>query len=89
MCAAAPSIFALERAPSRSARYTCIPTIDVLRGLAGEGFAPFLVAQGRTRDPARGEFTRHLVRLRQAGAIGGADANEVILVNSHDGASCY
>ena len=51
----APSIYAFEKHTSRSARYTCIPTGDVLRGLAREGFAPFMVTQSRTTDDAHRE----------------------------------
>ena len=40
MRAAAPSVFAEGKHASRSERYTYIPTIEVLRGLRKEGFAP-------------------------------------------------
>ena len=86
----APSIFALAKHASRSERYTYIPTIDVLRGLAREGFEPFMVAQGRSRIEGRSEYTKHMVRLRH-GRQGTVlpEANEIILINSHDGASSY
>ena len=44
---AAPSIFALEKHASRSERYAYVPTIEVLRALRAEGFAPLMVAQTR------------------------------------------
>jgi hypothetical protein len=85
----APSIFAAEQHDSRSARYTYIPTIDVLTGLRREGFEPFMVCQTRTRNPDRRDHTKHMIRMRHADQIAGNEANEVILLNSHDGSSSY
>ncbi|KQW69832.1 DUF932 domain-containing protein [Methylibium sp. Root1272] len=91
---AAPSIFAEGKHASRSERYTYIPTIDVLRGLRREGFEPFMVAQGLSRIEGKAEFTKHLIRLRHHREGSGQvstrpEANEIILINSHDGASSY
>jgi Domain of unknown function (DUF932) len=85
----APSIFAIEKHESRSSRYTHIPTGEVLRGLRKEGFSPFMVCQTRTRDESKREHTKHMLRLRHASQIGASEANEIILLNSHDGASSY
>lgn len=85
----APSVFAQEAHESRSSRYTYVPTIDVLSGLRKEGFQPFMVAQGRTRVPGKADFTKHMLRLRHAGDISASEANEIILINSHDGTSSY
>jgi hypothetical protein len=90
MRAAAPSVFAEGKHASRSARYTYIPTIEVLRGLKREGFEPFMVAQGASRIEGRAEFTKHMIRMRHAGQVSTRpEANEIILINSHDGASSY
>lgn len=90
MRAAAPSIFAQGKHASRSDRYTYIPTIDVLRGLCKEGFEPFMVAQGASRVEGKAEFTKHMIRMRHAGQVQAKpEANEIILINSHDGASSY
>ncbi|WP_457356067.1 DUF932 domain-containing protein [Roseateles sp. P5_D6] len=90
MRAAAPSIFAAGKHVSRSERYTYIPTIDVLRGLRKEGFEPFMVAQGSSRVEGKTEFTKHMIRMRHAGQVQTKpEANEIILINSHDGASSY
>jgi hypothetical protein len=87
---AAPSIFASGKHASRSERYTYIPTIDVLRGLRTEGFEPFMVAQGKSRVEGKTEYTKHMVRMRHAGQVSTRpEANEIILINSHDGASSY
>lgn len=90
MRAAAPSIFAEHAHASRSDRYTYIPTIEVLRGLRTEGFEPFMVAQGSSRVEGKTEFTKHMIRMRHASQVQTKpEANEIILINSHDGASSY
>jgi hypothetical protein len=86
---AVPSIFAGTAHDSRSARYTYIPTAQVLQGLRKEGFEPFMACQTRVKLQDRADFTKHMVRLRHASQINGAEANEIILVNSHDGSSSY
>jgi hypothetical protein len=87
--AVAPSIFAEAPHESRSSRYAYIPTIEVLSALRREGFQPFMVCQTRVRRPDRCEYTRHMLRLRHASQINDEEANEIILLNSHDGSSCY
>ncbi len=91
---AAPSIFAAGKHVSRSERYTYIPTIDVLHGLRREGFEPFMVAQGSSRVEGKADYTKHMLRLRHRGDnrdgnTSRTEANEIILINSHDGASSY
>lgn len=85
----APSIFSEEKHASRSDRYTCIPTSVVLQGLRKEGFQPFEVTQTKSRDESRREHSKHMIRLRHASQIEAAEAQEVILLNSHDGTSSY
>jgi hypothetical protein len=88
--AAVPSIFATEAHESRSARFTPIPTIQVLDGLRAEGFEPFGAQQARTRVEGKAEYTKHLLRLRHrslANATG--EAFEIVLVNANDGTSAY
>jgi hypothetical protein len=89
MRAVAPSIFAAGKHASRSDRYTYIPTIEVLRGLKKEGFEPFMVAQGKSRIEGKTEFTKHMIRMRHGQVSTRPEANEIILINSHDGASSY
>lgn len=87
--AVAPSIFADAPHESRSERYSYIPTATVLQELRGEGFEPFMVCQTRVRHDDRREYTKHMIRLRHASQINGREANEIILLNSHDGTSSY
>jgi hypothetical protein len=85
----APSIFAQEKHESRSARYTYIPTIEVIEGLRNEGFFPFAAGQGRSRIEGKTEFTKHLMRFRKIDEIAKTESNEIVLINSHDGTSSY
>ena len=86
----APSIFAEAPHESRSQRYTYIPTATVLTELRKEGFQPFMVTQTRTRHEDRRDYTKHMIRLRHASQINArGEANEIILLNSHDGTSSY
>ncbi|MFU3879535.1 DUF932 domain-containing protein [Pseudomonas aeruginosa] len=88
--AVAPSIFAEAAHESRSERYSYIPTATVLQELRGEGFEPFMVCQTRVRRDDRRDFTKHMIRLRHASQIDArGEANEIILLNSHDGTSSY
>jgi hypothetical protein len=57
----APSIFATSAHHSRSDRFAPIPTVEVLRGLAKEGFVPTRARQCRCRDSDRREFTKHVI----------------------------
>lgn len=86
---AAPSVFAESAHGSRSSRYAYIPTSEVLNGLRREGFEPFMACQARTRIEGKQDFTKHMLRLRHASQINGETANEIILLNSHDGTSSY
>ncbi len=85
----APSIFADGAHSSRSERYAYIPTANVLQGLRKEGFSPFMVVQARTLDEGKREHTKHMIRLRHPSQINSTEANEIILINSHDGTTSY
>ncbi|MCA6108133.1 DUF932 domain-containing protein [Bradyrhizobium cenepequi] len=88
--AAAPSVFAEEAHSSRSAKYTYIPTANVLAGLQKEGFQPFEVRQGGSKDAEKRSFTKHMIRFRHASlATMGDSHREIIMVNAHDGTSSY
>ncbi len=84
-----PSVFGEDKHASRSERYTCIPTITILENLQREGFQPFFACQSRVRDPARREYTKHMLRLRRTGQIHGQQVPEIIILNSHSGESSF
>ncbi|EMG7908994.1 DUF932 domain-containing protein [Enterobacter ludwigii] len=84
-----PSVFGEDKHDSRSEKYTYIPTISLLENLKREGFQPFFACQSRVRDQSRREHTKHMLRLRRAGQINGQQVPEIIILNSHDGASSF
>jgi hypothetical protein len=86
---AAPSVFAESAHESRSSRYAYIPTIEVVNGLRREGFEPFMACQAGSRIEGKAVYTKHMLRFRHSSQINGEEANEIILVNSHDGTSSY
>jgi hypothetical protein len=89
----APSIFATEAHASRSDRFAAIPTIEVLRGLAKEGFHPVGAKQSVARLDDRRDFTKHLIRLRRLDNLEqyrvGDTVCEMLLKNANDGTSAY
>ena len=86
-----PSIFADDKHHSRSDRYTYVPTSDIVVALDKEGFRPFLACQAKVRSENvdRADFAKHMIRFRHASTINSDVANEIILVNSHDGSTSY
>ncbi len=89
----APSIFATTAHDSRSERFQPIPTIEVLRGLAKEGFHPVGAKQSVARMDDRRDYTKHLIRLRRfdnaAQYAVGDTLCEILLKNANDGTSAY
>jgi hypothetical protein len=94
--AVAPSVFAMEPWHRMSDKYAFIPTIAVIERMREEGFQPVQAMQSRTRIEGKGDFTKHLIRFRdmrqgdqpltrQLGVV----YPELVLTNSHDGASAY
>lgn len=96
LMAVAPSIFATEPWHKMSDRYAFIPTIQIVERMRAEGFQPYKAVQSRTRIEGKSEFTRHQIRFRDVRhgtaalmpELGHLFA-ELILTNSHDGASKY
>ena len=89
----APSIFAATPWHGMSARYRQVPTIEVIDLLGEQGFRPVKATQGRTRLPGKGDFTKHMIRMRHADYLTpmsvGAELPELVLTNSHDGTAAY
>ncbi|QHG74452.1 DUF932 domain-containing protein [Ensifer adhaerens] len=89
----APSIFATSAHESRSERFKPIPTIEILRALAKEGFMPVGARQSVSRTEGKANFTKHLIRLRRLddGNIYhvGDTVCEILLKNANDGTSAY
>jgi len=89
----APSIFATTAHESRSERFAPIPTIEVIRGLAREGFGVVGAKQSLTRVAGKADFTKHLLRIRKmdsdASYAVGDTVAEMLLKNANDGTSVY
>lgn len=90
---AVPSVFATTAHESRSAKFAPIPTIDVIRGLAAQGYSVVGGKQSLTRVPGKAPFTKHMLRIRalDSGAqyrVGDTVA-EMLLKNANDGTACY
>jgi Domain of unknown function (DUF932) len=90
---AAPSIFATEAHASRSDRFRPIPTIEMIKALATEGFSVVGAMQSAARSEDRKGFTKHLLRIRrlddQAKYTVGGSTVEILLRNANDGSSAY
>jgi hypothetical protein len=86
--AAALSIFADAPHESHSKRYSYIPTATVLQKLCEGGFEPFMECRTRVRHDRR-DYPKHMIRLCHASRINGREANEIILLNSHDDTSSH
>jgi hypothetical protein len=86
-------VFATTAHESRSDRFAPIPTIEVIRGLAKEGFEVVGARQSLTRVPGKADFTKHLLRLRRIDADAsyavGDTVAEMLLKNANDGTSVY
>lgn len=87
----APSIFATAPWEGTSAKYNFIPTISVVEEMRKQGFLPVSAQQSRTRIAGKKEFTKHLLRFRNADLVRqvGDIFPELILLNSHDASSSY
>ncbi len=84
---ACPAVLATEKHSSRSDRYTYVSTMDVMEALGSEGFRPYSIMQGGSKDEEKRGFTKHLIRFRHASQpIVQRDSQyEVVMLGSHDG----
>jgi hypothetical protein len=87
MRARLPAIFADDAHASRSERYTYVSTMDILRGLAQEGFKPTFAIQANARNEDMLGHTKHLIRLRRDFSLAKPDVPEIVMLNSHGGQS--
>lgn len=91
----APSVFANEAHVSRSAKYSQIPTIEVVDALRDSGWLPVAAREQRVRNEARRGFQKHELRFALQASLTGDDLHvgdslvEMVLVNSSDGSSSY
>lgn len=91
----APSVFADAPANDLSSKYLFVPTKDIVKQLAGEGFRITQATQSRAKTPDGKVFAKHMLRFRHESKINkklldlGDSVSEIILVNSHNGLSAF
>jgi hypothetical protein len=87
----APSIFAVDAHFSRSERFVPIPTIEMVRGLANNGWAPVMAGQSIARREDKQNYTKHMVRFRRTDRDLSTHGSvvELVLRNGNDGTSAY
>ena len=72
-----------------------IPTIDVVQQIEKQGFSVVSALQSRSKTPEGKFFARHMLRFRKTEHLEkqllnvGDSVTELILTNSHDGASAF
>jgi len=91
--ATAPSIFANQAWAENSQNYRFLPTISVVNALRDSGYNVVKATQSRCRIEGKGEFTKHMIRLRHSTHMNplniGDEVPEIVLVNSHDRSSAF
>jgi hypothetical protein len=89
----APSVFAERPWSETSDEYRFLPTINVINALRDNGYNVVKAMQSRSRIEGKGEFTKHILRLRQNQYMSpsnvGDEIPELVLINSHDRTSSY
>ena len=88
----APSVFATEPWERMSTKYRFFPTSEIVVGLMRHGFLPVRAQQSKSRIPGKQDYTRHMLRFRQAHMLDSAtqtEVPEIVLLNSHDGTATY
>ena len=89
----APSVFANEAWLMNSQSYRFLPTISVVNALRDSGYNVVKATQSRCRIEGKGDFTKHMLRLRHSSNMNslniGDEVPEIVLVNSHDRSSAF
>jgi hypothetical protein len=90
-----PAATSLTAGPTVSAKYTFVPTRELVWRLIEVGFKVARAEQARVINPDRQGFQKHLVALRHSDASWDARAKvsgfmpEIIMTNAHDGSSSF
>jgi hypothetical protein len=83
-----PAVVAEDKHSSRSDKYTYISTVDAVQALQREGFEPYSIQQGGSKDEEKRAFTKHLIRFRHRSnnkLVLNETFYEACLFNAHDG----
>lgn len=91
----APSIFSSSAKEGLTSKYNFIPTIDVVKEMAKEGWLPVKALESRTRNQLNQGYQKHMVRFRNFNesvnrmlAVGDTFV-ELVLTNSHNGLASF
>jgi len=90
-----PALHKTEPWHGVSSKYAFLSTAKVVEALGAEGIKPYSVKTSYTHNEDRRGYTKHLIRFRphNSGAIAdrsiGGVHPEIVLTNSHDGASFF
>lgn len=88
-----PAIFSNTAHSGVSERYGMVHTYKILEAMHAHGFVPVEVRNYMRRDPANMQFTKHMIRFRQAGKLEtrtvGDVVPQVVMLNAHDRSSRY
>lgn len=87
--AIAPTLGAMTAHSSRSDRYGMVPTFPILQGLFKAGFQLHGISTARVRSEDKKGFEKHMLRMRRPTDPNVDTVNEIIIVNSHDGSTCF
>jgi len=89
----APSALAVRPYAEMSSKYSYIPTVNIIEGMAKAGFMPFSATQSLCRIADKQPFAKHMLRFRHLDVanslVVGDTIPEIVLLNSHDGACCF
>lgn len=89
----AASVFADQAWQETSPSYRFLPTITVVNALRDSGYNVVKATQSRCRIEGKGEFTKHMLRLRHSTYMNplnvGDEVPEIVLINSHDRSSAF
>ena len=83
----APAIFAQGKHEARSERYEYLDTSALLSAMRDSGFLPVRIQQQKSRVEDMRGFAKHVIRFRQLDQLALPEAREIVLTNSHNGAS--
>ena len=83
----APAIFAQGKHAARSERYEYLDTSALLGAMRDNGFLPVRIQQQKSRTEGMSGFAKHVIRFRQTDQLALPEAREIVLTNSHNGAS--
>lgn len=90
----APTIFAKRAIEGVSDNYGHVPTFDIIKAMAENGYACVEVRQSQRRDETRMPFTKHMIKFRREGTLKsllkrGDVIPQVVMLNSHDRSSGF